>query len=94
MDREMREMEDAYSQWREGELKHAHIMSVHSILDTLGDSEQDKKEQEYQSLRMKYSPAYFSGHVDYRGERLTFDVKKYERVMKMLGVLGVIGLCS
>jgi hypothetical protein len=93
IDHEMREMEETYAQWQEEERKHVHLMSVHRILDTLGDSETDQKEREYQLLRLEYSPVYFSGHMDYRGERLVLDARQYECAVKMLGVLGMIGMC-
>ena len=93
----MQEMEDSYAQWQEEERKHAHIMSVYRILDTLGDSEPDQNERKYQSLRMKHSPAYFSGHMAYRGERLNplrqLDMKQYECAVRMLGVVGLLGVC-
>lgn len=82
--------EEVYAEWEEAERKHAHIMSVHQIIDTLGDSEADRKELQYQKLRLQFSPAYFSGHPAYCGERLNhlqpFDQKHYSHTIRQLAV--------
>ena len=93
----MQEVEDAYEKWEEAERKHAHIMGVYKIIDTLGDTESDHNELEYQKKRLKFSPAYFSGHPAYCGERLNprrrFDEKQYESAIQWLMVCGLLKVC-
>ena len=92
--KDLRDLDDAYAEWEEAEQKHAHIMSVYAILDTLGDSEQDQRERDYQQKRIKHSPAYFSGHPAYCGERLNakrgFNAKQYECAIRMMSVLALV----
>ena len=94
MNKDMQDLEDAYADWEKAEQRHAHIMSVYAILDTLGDSEEDQRERDYQQKRLAYSPAYFSGHPAYCGERLNarriFDAKPYECAIRMMGVLALL----
>ena len=90
----MQDLENAYADWEEAEQRHAHIMSVYAILDTLGDSEPDQRERDYQHKRLLHSPAYFSGHPAYCGERLnmsrTFDAKQYERAVRVISLLALV----
>jgi hypothetical protein len=55
------ELEEAYQNWEEAEQMHADLNRVYDIIDTLRPS--DVNELEYQTRRLKHSPAYFSGHV-------------------------------
>jgi hypothetical protein len=55
------ELEEAYQNWEEAERMHADLNRVYDIIDTLRPS--DVNELEYQTRRLKHSPAYFSGHV-------------------------------
>ena len=93
----LQDLEDAYTNWEEAERQFAHETSVHAILDTL-DPVHEKDEYKYQLLRLKYSPAYFSGHPACCGERLhpqpSFDSKQYEKAIQWLSVLGLFGYCS
>lgn len=95
MNHAMGQMEQAYADWAEEERRHAHIMSVHAILDQLGDSETDRRERVYQQKRLQYSPAYFSGHPDCCGECMRgvrdFDRKQYEHGVRVLGIFGLLG---
>lgn len=62
-------LESTYADWEEEERRFAHSQHVHAILDSL---EPDNiKERDYQWMRLRYSPAYFSGSMLYRGERCT-----------------------
>ena len=62
-------LESTYADWEEEERRFAHSQHVHAILDSL---EPDNiQERDYQWMRLRYSPAYFSGSMLYRGERCT-----------------------
>ena len=62
-------LDDAYRRWEDAERHHAHFQSVHAILDTLRP--EDTAELAYQTLRLRYSPAYFTGHPLWCGELLS-----------------------
>lgn len=96
MDKLLNRLEEVYTDWEEEERRHAHIMSVYAILDTLSDSKEDEQERAYQEKRLQYSPAYFSGHPAYCGERLNatrvFDAKQYECAIRMMGVFALVNM--
>ena len=65
------DLDREYEAWEEAEAMHAHVMSVHDILDTLDPDRADHAaEWKYQQQRLQHSPTYFSGSMFYRGERL------------------------
>jgi hypothetical protein len=68
----LKDLDEAYAKWQEEESRHAHLTSVWNIMDTLDPEShpQDAAEMKYQQLRSRYSPAYFSGSIYYKGERL------------------------
>jgi hypothetical protein len=57
----MDDLEEVYQNWEEAERMHADRNRVYDTMDTLRPS--DVTELAYQTRRLKYSPAYFSGHV-------------------------------
>ena len=63
-------LDQTYRHWEDAERHHAHFKRVHAILDTLHPDE-DAAERAYQTLRLRYSPAYFTGHPLWCGERLS-----------------------
>ena len=63
----LHELEATYAEWEEAERRHAHMNDVFKIIESLKES--DEKERQYQHLRLKHSPAYFSGSLLYRGDR-------------------------
>ena len=62
-------LDEAYRRWEDAERQHAHFQRVHAIVDTLDPD--DTAERAYQALRLRYSPAYFTGHPLWCGERLS-----------------------
>ena len=94
----LQDLENAYADWEESEHKFAHENSVYAILDTL-DPDNDRDEYNYQLLRLKYSPAYFSGHPAWCGERWNqpnrFDITHYEMNVRWFALFTIIhSICT
>lgn len=68
--RTARELERAYAEWREQETRAALSLDVAQACEEAPDTPQGRLEVEYQLLRERFSPAYFSGSRSYRGSRL------------------------
>lgn len=62
------DLEDCYEKWQEAEMRFVHEGSVCAILEDIDTD--NHAERAYQLQRLKYSPAYFSGHPMYCGVRL------------------------
>ena len=63
----LEDLERVYAEWEEAEQRFADETSVYQILGELDET--NHAERDYQLLRLRYSPAYFSGHPSYCGER-------------------------
>ena len=79
---ELDDLEKVYADWEEAEMRFAHENSVWKIIDAL--DEHQGAEQDYQLLRLKYSPAYFSGHPFYCGERLNACTTDFAHMIQLL----------
>ena len=82
------DLEDAYVNWQEAEMRFAHENSVYDILEEI--DQHNHAEREYQVLRLQYSPAYFSGHPLYCGERLGASKNVFAQMMQMLYVQWIV----
>ena len=76
------DLDETYANWQEAEMRYAHEKGVHEILE--GIDEKNYAEREYQLMRLKYSPAYFSGHPLYCGERLGASKNVFAQMLKVL----------
>ena len=68
--RTSRALERAYAEWREQEIRTALACDVERACAEAPATPQGRLEVEYQQLRSRFSPAYFSGSRLYRGPRL------------------------
>jgi hypothetical protein len=64
------ELERVYQEWYEAEGRAAQQRECDRICRSLPDTPAGELERQYQVLRARYSPAYFSGSSLYHGPRL------------------------